>query len=326
MTKEALLFLLDRSEGYLSGSAICQRFGVTRAAVWKGVEALRQEGWEIESAPRRGYRLLSGPDRLRPGVLMGAGKVIGSHLECLDTISSTNDYIRERAWQGAPHGLVVTAEEQTGGRGRQGRSFQSPRGKGLYLSVLLRPRFQPLQAVSLTPWVAVAVCRALERLTPLRPSIKWTNDVLIEGKKVCGILTEMEMEGETASLQSVIIGIGVNVGSLPADFSPEVASVATSLAQHMDSPPTRIALARAILEELDQMYADFPHQHTAYLRQYRDRCTTPGNEVEVIFPQGTRRGFARCIDEEFRLVVAFEDGGVEPVSSGEVSLRGQGAL
>lgn len=323
MTKEEILAQLDRAEGYLSGGEMSRRLGVTRAAVWKGVEALRREGYEIESLSNRGYRLTSGPDRLREGTLTGAGQVVGSRLECLDQVDSTNTYLKGRAAQGAPHGLVVTAEEQTGGRGRLGRSFQSPRGKGLYLSALLRPEVEPARAVGLTPWVAVAVCRAVERVTGLSPAIKWTNDVLLEGKKLCGILTEMGIEGESGALQYVVTGMGINISQTAEDFTPEVAAVATSLAQHMEEPPSRVAMARALIGELDRMSADFPGRHGEYLSEYRRRCVTVGHAVEVISPREVRRGFAEAIDEEFRLVVAFEDGTTQALSGGEVSVRGK---
>ena len=323
MTKEEILTLLEGAEGPVSGSEMSRRLGVTRAAVWKGVEALRKEGYVIESAPNRGYRLLTGPDRLRAGALAGAGTLVGAALECLDTVDSTNTYLKNRAAQGAPHGLVVTAEEQTGGRGRLGRSFQSPRGQGLYLSALLRPDVPPAQAVGMTAWVAVAVCRAIEGLTGLRPAIKWTNDILLGEKKLCGILTEMGVEGESGALQYVIPGIGINVSQQPEDFPPEVAAIATSLAQHMEKPPSRVALARALIGELDRMLADFPGQKERYLEEYRRRCTTTGRRVRVLSPGRERLGFARAIDGDFCLVVEFEDGTVEAVSGGEVSVRGK---
>lgn len=322
MTKEEILTLLEGADSPVSGSEMSRRLGVTRAAVWKGVEALRKEGYVIESAPNRGYRLTGGPDRLRAGALAGAGSTVGSALECLDTVDSTNTYLKSRAAQGAPHGLVVTAEEQTGGRGRLGRSFQSPRGQGLYLSALLRPQVPPARAVGMTAWVAVAVCRAIEGLTGLCPAIKWTNDILLEEKKLCGILTEMGVEGESGALQYVIPGIGINVSQRPEDFPPEVAAIATSLAQHMEVPPTRVALARALIGELDRMLADFPGRKDHYLEEYRRRCITTGRRVRVLSPGRERLGFARAIDEDFCLVVEFEDGSVEAVSGGEVSIRG----
>lgn len=258
-------------------------------------------------------------ERLTPAALAGAGTAVGAAVECLETVDSTNTYLKRRAAEGAPHGLVVTAEGQTGGRGRRGRSFQSPRGQGLYLSVLLRPNIAPAEAADMTAWTAVAVCRALEALTGLRPAIKWTNDILLGGRKLCGILTELVLDRE--GRPAVVIGIGINVGQSSADFAPEVAPIATSLAMRMDTPPTRTALARAVIAALDAMAAEFPEKRWEYLDEYRARCVTVGKEVDVISPAGTRRGRALAVDDSFRLVVEFENGTVEAVDSGEVSIR-----
>lgn len=193
MSRETVLSLLLAHPGeYLSGAAMSRTLGVSRAAVWKAIEALRQEGYEITSAPNRGYRLESAPDRVREGELSGhlAGCLVGSRLLCLDTIDSTNTEAKRQAMAGAPEGLVVLAEEQTGGRGRLGRSFQSPRGCGLYLTALLRPQLPPIEVVDFTAWVAVAVCDGIQAACGVRPRIKWTNDIVLEGKKLCGILTD----------------------------------------------------------------------------------------------------------------------------------------
>ena len=184
--------------------------GVSRAAVWKAMESLRDEGYVISSAHRRGYALEGSPDRLSAGELAGAlaGRRVGRALVCLETVDSTNNEVKRRALAGAADGLAVVAEQQTGGRGRRGRSFVSPAGQGLYLSVLLRPRC-PLEEVStLTAWTAVAVCNAVERVCGVRPGIKWPNDVILDGRKLCGILTELELEAETAALRHVVVGWG----------------------------------------------------------------------------------------------------------------------
>ena len=223
MSRETVLSLLLAHPGeYLSGAAMSRTLGVSRAAVWKAIEALRQEGYEITSAPNRGYRLESAPDRVREGELSGhlAGCLVGSRLLCLDTIDSTNTEAKRQAMAGAPEGLVVLAEEQTGGRGRLGRSFQSPRGCGLYLTALLRPQLPPIEVVDFTAWVAVAVCDGIQAACGVRPRIKWTNDIVLEGKKLCGILTEMGLENEINALQYLVTGIGVNVNQRPEDFSP----------------------------------------------------------------------------------------------------------
>lgn len=238
MLRDQVLALLKAGDAPCSGEGMSRTLGVSRAAVWKAVEALRQEGYVISSAPHRGYRLEDSPDLLSPGELAGAlaGRTVGAALLCLDTVDSTNNELKRRA-DTRPDGLAVLAQEQTGGRGRLGRSFVSPAGKGLYLSVLLRPQCVLADAGMLTAWTAVAVCRALERCCGVRAGIKWPNDIVLEGRKLCGILTELELEAETAALRHVIVGVGINVSQDAADFGPEVAPVAISLAQPWGRPP-----------------------------------------------------------------------------------------
>ena len=245
---------------------------------------------------------------------------IGFQVEWLVSVDSTNNYLKQRAAEGAPHGLAVIANKQTGGRGRFGRTFESPAGKGLYLSVLLRPEFSPAQMASLTPWAAVAVCRAMERLTGLHPKIKWINDILLEGKKLCGILTEADIAPD-GSLNHVILGIGVNIAQEESDFTPDVAAIATSLARHMEQPPSREALADALVRELDRMWSAFPHGSAEYLEEYRARCATVGQAINVITPGGSRPAVALQVEDSFTLTVQFSDGTTKTLDSGEVSVR-----
>lgn len=223
MTKDTILSLLRQSPGeFVSGEVIRQAAGVSRAAVSKAVAVLRQEGHEIESVTNRGYRLISLADSLRPEELRQrlTGHHIGQEIVCLPTIDSTNNEIKRRAVSGSVDGLVILADQQTGGRGRRGRSFVSPAGKGLYLSAALKPHC-PLERVSsLTAWTAVALCDAIEQVCGVRPGIKWPNDLVLQDKKLCGVLTEMELEAETGSLGYVIIGIGINLRQNEADFWP----------------------------------------------------------------------------------------------------------
>ena len=325
MSRETILSLLLAHQGeYLSGEAMSQHLGVSRAAVWKSIEALRQEGYVIISAPNRGYRLESSPDRIREGELSGplAGCTVGSTLMCLDVIDSTNTECKRQAMNGAPHGLVVLSEEQTRGRGRLGRSFQSPPGCGLYLSALLRPQLEPQQVVDFTAWVAVAVCDGIEATCGVRPRIKWTNDIVMEGKKLCGILTELGLESETNSLQYLVTGIGVNVNHRPEDFSDEVRPIAASLAMCLGHPVRRVELAAGIIRALDRMCATFPDNKQEYLERYRADCLTPGNQVQLITPTSRQEARAIAIDDDFRLVVEFPDGRRQALSAGEVSVRG----
>ena len=325
MLRDEVLALLKAREGKpLSGEEMSRALGVSRAAVWKAIEALRQEGYEIQSATKRGYRLERAPDRVREGELAGplSGCHVGSRLICLDVIDSTNTECKRQAMAGAVEGLVVTAEEQTGGRGRRGRSFQSPRGKGLYLSALLRPRLEPAQVANFTAWVAVAVCDGIQAACGLRPQIKWTNDIVLNGRKLVGILTELGLESETNSLQYLVTGIGVNVNHTPEDFSPDIRDMAGSLAMELGHPVRRVELAAAIIRALDRMYRSFPQDKQKYLDQYRADCLTPGNRVQLVTPVSRQEAYAVEIDDQFRLVVELEDGTRKALSAGEVSVRG----
>ena len=325
MSRENVLSLLrEQGDQFVSGEAMSRTLGISRAAVWKAIEALRQEGYVIQSAPNRGYRLENAPDRVREGELAGplAGCRVGSRLLCLETVDSTNTEAKRQAAAGAPDGLVIVSEEQTDGRGRRGRSFQSPRGKGLYLSALLRPKLEPSQVSDWTAWGAVAVCDGVEAVCGLRPRIKWTNDLVLNGKKLCGILTELGLESESNALDYLITGIGVNVNQAPEDFDPEIRPIATSLAQALGRPVRRAELAAAIVQALDTMYAQFPQNKALYLERYRADCLTPGNPVQLITPASREEAFAVEIDNDFRLVVECPDGRRAALSSGEVSVRG----
>lgn len=325
MLRDEVLRLLKQGDTPLSGEAMSRALGVSRAAVWKAVEALRQEGYTVSSAPNRGYRLEGSPDRLSAGELAGAlsGRLVGRTLVCLETVDSTNDEVKRRALAGAPEGLAVLADGQTGGRGRRGRGFVSPAGKGLYCSVLLRPDCPFETLMQLTAWTAVAVCDAVEAVCALRPGIKWTNDIVLRGRKLCGILTELGMEGETARPEYVAVGVGVNVSQTEADFGPEVAPLAISLAQALAAPPRRAELAAALLAALDGMYAAFPGKKADWLARYRADCLTTGRPVRLLSPDGRcREAFAEEIDDDFALIVRLPGGGRERVNAGEVSVRG----
>lgn len=325
MSKEKVLSLLREQQGeYLSGETMSRMLGISRAGVWKAIQSLRQEGYVVDSAPNRGYRLEVAPDRVREGELSGplAGCLIGRELLCLDCVDSTNTECKRRAMAGAREGLAVLAEEQTGGRGRLGRSFQSPRGKGLYLSVLLRPKLEPAQVSDFTAWVAVAVCDGIQAACGLRPRIKWTNDIILNGRKLVGILTELGLESESNALEYLVTGIGVNVNHRPEDFQEDIREIATSLAQALGRPVRRADLAVEILRAMDRMYAGFPQNKAEYLEKYRADCLTPGNQVQLITPNSRREARALAIDDAFRLVVEFPDGTREALSAGEVSVRG----
>lgn len=250
------------------------------------------------------------------------GRAVGHTVIDLDWIDSTNTECLRRGADGAPGGLVVMAKGQTAGRGRRGRSFQSLEGKGLYLSALLRPERAFSEVAQLTAWTAVAVCRAVEGLTGLSPAIKWPNDVLLDGKKLCGILTEAGETDSAGTVKTLVVGIGVNLGQSEEDFGPELAGIATSLSQHLPKAPAREEMADALLEELDRLWRVFPAAKGEYLAAYRARCATLGRAVRILRPDGEWEGQAVGLGEDFSLRVRFADGQEEDLTAGEVSVRG----
>ena len=238
------------------------------------------------------------------------------------SLDSTNLECRRLAEKGAPDGTVVIADCQTAGRGRLGRSFESPQGLGLYLSVLWHPHCAAESLLPLTALAAVAAVRAVERVSGIRCGIKWPNDLVLHGKKVAGILTESSL-CENGAVSCVIVGIGINLRQRPGDFSPDVAVIASSLEAESGTSVDGAALADALIAELDTLYAEaLPHPER-WVAEYRAACLNPGRAVQVIRPDGTRlRARALDIDAQFGLMVQYPDGTVETLRSGEVSVRG----
>lgn len=325
MSKAHILRLLQNGQDYISGEHLSESLGVTRAAVWKTVDALRRDGYEIESRKRRGYRLVFAPDRLGEAEIrarLGVTKRVGHALFCREQIDSTNDALK-RAVSKADDGTVVVANEQTGGKGRRERRFFSPADKGVYFSVLFRPPLEPRRLLPLTGFAAVAVCNAVERTAGVRPQIKWTNDLVLNGKKLCGILTELGVEGESGALQYVIVGIGLNVAHTKADFAGELEDIATSLAIETGRRVSRAALAAAMIEELDELYDALLGGDTkAYLSTYRKDCLTIGRDVQLLWQNVRENVRAVGVDDELGLEIVRADGSYEVVRTGEVSVRG----
>lgn len=240
----------------------------------------------------------------------------------LTEVDSTNNYGKRLASQGAPHGTIILADCQTGGRGRQGRSFQSPAGKGLYLSVLWRPQLPPSAALNLTCLGAVAVREGIKEATGLDVGIKWTNDLVLEGKKLGGILTEMALTLD-GKLDYVIFGVGINVHHSQEDFQGEVAELATSLAI-AGKIVSRENLCEALIRALDEMYESWLRDPGAegWLEKYKAACVTLGKEVKLLRGGREEVCYAEGLDEDFGLIVRHPDGRRETVTSGEVSVRG----
>lgn len=322
MKEKVLAFLTAQEGAFVSGAAVSQALGVTRAAVWKAVQALQAEGYRIEAVPRKGYRLLDGPDRLSEAHILPLLK--NDHrdsLICLKSVDSTNNFAKTLSVQGRGGTCYIVTDEQTGGRGRRGRSFYSPAGQGVYLTGLYHPDVPPSRVSHFTAYVAAAVCRAIESTTACRPAVKWPNDILLSGKKVCGILTEMALEGETGLLQYLITGMGVNVGQLPEDFPEEIRPLATSLKAESGTDVKRSVLCAALINELDDAYDAFLKEDKDYWTYYRARCITLGSPVWILSGDRKEPAFAQDLAGDFGLIVRWENGSLETVYAGEVSLR-----
>ena len=325
-SRETILNLLRDGET-VSGGELSRRLGLSRSAVWKAVSALRQDGYDIDAAPGRGYRLLAAPDILtEPEVrrALGPVRLIGSTIVCVDETASTNLDCKRLAARGGANGTVVIANSQTAGRGRMNRQFQSPKDKGIYMSVLLYPDLPPERLLPLTVLAGVCVCSAVERVCGARPGLKWPNDPVLNGKKLCGILTELSMEGESGRVAYVVPGIGINVAQTPGDFSPEVAAMATSLSWELKRDISRPRLAAALIEDLARAYdALCRGDLSEYLDACRRDCVNIGKRVQLISPDGRREeADAVGLDEAFGLTVRDASGAERVIRAGEVSVRG----
>ena len=324
MERDQVAALLARGPGHVSGEEMSRTLGVTRAAVWKEIEALRAAGWPIESSTRKGYKLAGPPPmlsapyisaRLAPDNLF-AGKVMVESL-----VDSTNTRLKAMAAAGAPTGTALLAEEQSGGRGTHGRSFQSPKGDGLYLSVLLRPRLTKLQdLLTLMGWVGVAAREAVERASGAPAEIKWLNDLYLNGKKLCGILTELSFLGESGEPDYVVAGMGVNMSQTAGTFQAQgLGEIATSLALE-GYPVEQNHLAVCLLEALDELNRDFPARREDYLERYRSHCVTLGRRVSFDGEGTLQTGTVAGVDGNFALLVDGDDGNKHIVSSGTVKM------
>ena len=322
MTKDMVLAILAREKTYISGEEISRTIGVSRAAVNAAVKALRAEGYEIESVTNKGYCLIYGPNKLSMGsveAFLGSERM--QKVVILDRVDSTNKYLKDMAFSGAQDGQVVIADEQTMGRGRMGRNFKKKKNKGLYFSYLIKPDIASADAVSITAWAAVATLRAISRVTGFTPGIKWVNDLVANCRKLCGILTETSIESETGRIDYIIIGIGININNEASDFPKEIKDIATSIALEIGHEVSRAEIAAALVEELDIMRSDWPHNKAAYLKAYRDYDITCGRKVNVISGDKIISAKAISINEDFSLKVKYSNGRTADVSSGEVSLK-----
>lgn len=243
-------------------------------------------------------------------------------IRCEEMTDSTNRVLKELARNGAKEGQAVLANEQTNGRGRLGRYFFSPKDRGIYLSVLLRPDDKAYEMAPLTAWAAVAVANAIESVSGVRPGVKWVNDLVLNGKKICGIMTELAVKEDGNKVDYIIIGIGINVYGAREEFPEELKEIASSIEAETGIRISRAALVAEIIRELDLLSENWQIETLKYLEQYRKDCVTIGKEVRVLSPEGERAATALSVEGDFSLLVRYSVGTVERVYSGEVSVRG----
>lgn len=320
--KGEILKLLKETDGYVSGQELCRRFGVSRTAVWKVINQLKEEGYEIEAVRNRGYALKGAGDVLSEAELLSCLKTewAGGRTVYFDATDSTNVQAKRLAEAHAPHGTLVVSDRQDGGKGRRGRSWASPSGVGIWMSLILRPEIAPSSASMLTLAAALAVREGIQEETGLSPLIKWPNDLVLNGKKICGILTEMSTE--LMEIQYVITGIGINVNQ--REFPSEIRDTATSLSLEAGRSFRRSSLIAAILKAFEKDYAAFlkTGDLSLLLEEYNACLVNRGKEVCILDPSGEYRAVAEGIDESGSLLVTLPDGTRREIISGEVSVRG----
>ena len=324
MNPDARILAAMRTAGEagVSGATLAKDLGVSRAAIWSRIEELRKAGYDIEASPHHGYQLRSSPDRLHADDLLarlGPGRTIGRDVQVFQETASTNDVVEKLARDDVREGIVVFAESQTRGRGRLGRQWISPSGKGLWFSVLLRPQLPPAAATQLTVVSAVAVARGIERHTGLKPDIKWPNDIVFGTRKVAGIL--LELGAELDHIRHVVLGIGIDVNLTSEEMPEDLQSIATSLRIEGGRTFDRADLAATVLSELDTAYArlrrgDFHEICDEWMR----RCSTLGQRVTIRMADRVIIGRAESLNEDGALLVRTDHGRLEHIIGGDVSL------
>ena len=323
MLDEKILALLrEDPESYVSSEELCKLAGISRAAIWKHVEKLRTEGYDIAASPHLGYRLAGVPDRLIPSEIKWKlkTKIFGREIISYRKVDSTNDAAYKLAEKGIKEGTVVMAEEQGRGKGRLGRSWQSPPKGGIYMSCVLRPRMAPNEIPRITLLAAVAVAKSLRKVTGLSAMIKWPNDILIGHKKVCGILTEMKAEQD--SVDFIVLGIGINVNTPIRSLPKGASSLKEELRDtNRRTDLSRVEISRKILEDLEAEYHTLKEKgFKPIIEEWRRLSAMLSSRIRVVLQNRTFEGQAYDIDPDGSLVVRLDSGVMEKVSSGDVEM------
>lgn len=321
MKSEILALLRERGD-YVSGQDICERFGVSRTAVWKAIGQLKKAGYHIDAVQNRGYLLTAERELFCQHELESRMDTswAGHPLFCYDVLDSTNLRAKLVAEQGAGHGTLIVADMQTAGRGRRGRSWSSPPGTNVYYTLVLKPEIAPDKASMLTPVMGLAVAEGIRRVCDLEAMIKWPNDIVVNGKKVCGILAEMSVERDY--IHYVVIGVGINVGL--QEFPEEAAATAACLQQECGKEVSRVELITSTMRSFEKYYDIFMESKdlSGLVEQYDSLLVNRDRQVRVMDPKGEFQGVARGINGQGELLVERENGSLVNVYAGEVSVRG----
>lgn len=320
--KAEILKMLRESDGYVSGQQLCDKLGVSRTAVWKTVNQLKEAGYEVEAVRNRGYRIVDSPDVITAAELSSQidTEWAGKNVYYYEETDSTNIRAKRLGDDGAPHGTLAVANEQTTGRGRRGRGWESPAGSSIYMSILLRPEFPPVKAPMLTLVMALAVTDGIQEATGLDVQIKWPNDIVLNGKKLVGILTEMSTEIDFINHVVIGVGINVNIESLPGELGDK----ATSLRIETGHTLKRSKIIATVMRQFEKYYALFLETMNLEKMQeaYNRLLVNQNKEVRILGAKEEYNAFALGINTEGELLVRREDGSVETIFAGEVSVRG----
>jgi|MGYP001086473899 BirA family biotin operon repressor/biotin-[acetyl-CoA-carboxylase] ligase len=321
-TKDKVLLELENNKDkFISGSALAKKLNVSRNAIWKAIKSLESSGCIIDAVTNKGYRLLKASDKISAEAIKSllTTSYMGREIEILQKIDSTNNYAKEIAKSNAiKQGYTIISEAQTAGKGRMGRSFESPPDTGIYMSIILRPNFSIELTQLLTSCVAVAVADAVDRLYNTDTKIKWVNDLFLNSKKYCGILTEASISFESGQLEYAIIGIGINAKSIKNSLSPEVLEIATSIEDECDKTVTRNTLIAEILNSLEKYIENIESKN--FMNEYR-KCSFIIGETVIVTSNGeSKKALAVDIDDNAGLVVRYENGTTETLNSGEARI------
>ena len=323
--KAEILALLRGKNNYISGQELCEHFGVSRTAVWKAINSLKKEGYEIEAVQNKGYKLVENHDVFSQNELESRmdTKWVGRTLHFFDTIGSTNIEAKYEAEKGAPSGTLIVRACETAGRGRRGRHWDSPANTNIYLALMLKPAFMPDKASMLTIVMALAVAKGMKEVLGENAAdvgIKWPNDIVINGKKLCGILTEMNVERDY--IQYVVIGVGINV--FKQDYSSEIADTATDIETACGQRISRSILVASIMKAFEECYEKFLEtlDLSGLKEEYTHLLVNKDRQVHVLDPKGEYTGVALGINDTGELLVKTSEDEIKEVYAGEVSVRG----